>query len=100
MQRGHLWCRLENESKIDDDIRFIFYKFDKDGNLLEASVTINKFANNRKTEWYMIQKYTNTGIPAPDGYCYQQGDPGHMLRDPENTDLIKKREIIKWKPKR
>ena len=98
--RGHLWCRLGNENKIDDDIRFIFYKFDKAGDLLEASATINKLANNESSKHKMIQKYVNTGIPAPDGYYYQQGDPKNMLKDPENKDLIKKREIIKWKPKK
>lgn len=38
-------------------------------------------------------------MPAPDGYYYQQGDPENMLYDPNNTDLIPKREILKWKPK-
>ena len=45
-------------------------------------------------------RYLNTGMPAPDGYYYQQGDPQNMLYDPENKDLIKKREEIYWKNKK
>lgn len=45
------------------------------------------------------KKYLNTGMPAPDGYYYQQGDPWNMLYDPNNKDLIKKREEVSWKPR-
>ena len=96
--RNHLWCRLGNESKIDNDLKFIFYKFNDNKDLLEASSTINKFAENKSSKHNMIKKYINTGMPAPDGYYYQQGDPKNMIYDPENKNLIRKRKIIKWKP--
>ena len=45
---------------------------------------------------WLRNRYLNTGMPAPDGFYYQQGDPWHMLYDPENKDLIKKREEVRW----
>lgn len=42
-------------------------------------------------------RYLNTGMPAPDGFYYQQGDPQHMIYDPSNTSLEKKRPEIFWK---
>ena len=51
----------------------------------------------QSSAWNISKKYLNTGMPAPDGYYYQQGDPWNMLYDPENKDLTKKREEIHWK---
>ena len=44
-----------------------------------------------------LRKYLNTGMPASDGFYYQQGDPNNMIYDPTNTKLEKKRLELKWK---
>lgn len=46
---------------------------------------------------WVKKHYLNTGRPGPDGCYYQQGDPQHMIYDPDNKDLIKKRPEIFWK---
>lgn len=88
----YLWCNKNDKSKIDSDLKFIYYKFDKNGNLLDSFSVFNKKL--------IKDKYLNTGMPAPDGYYYQQGYPNEFLYDPKNKNLIKKREVIKWKPKK
>jgi len=45
-------------------------------------------------------KYINTGMPAPDGYYYQQGDPQNILYDPNNRNLTKKRNEVHFTNKK
>lgn len=94
-----LWCDIGDENKIKNDLRYIFYKFNEDKEVVDVGLSLNYFSCNDSSIFKKLKKYVNTGIPAPDGYYYQQGDPENMLYDPENTELIKKRDIIKWKPK-
>lgn len=106
-----LWCFSGDENKIKDDLKYIYYRFDKDGNIIKAAQYLTQIISNelkngrlsRSTKnrlTLMIRKeYLNTGMPAPDGYYYQQGYPDEFLCDPDNKDLVKKREEIKWKPK-
>lgn len=101
MSLGYLWCEVGNEEKIENDLKYIYYKFDNNGNVVDAAISKHKIQRcDNKCGFHNYNRYFNTGVPAPDGYYYQQGDPGNMLKDPENTDLVKKREIIKWKPKK
>ena len=95
-QNNRLWCNSGEEDIIKERTDYIFYKFDKDRSIVDSnSRGYSKLCTVAQS---IVKKYLNTGIPAPDGYYYQQGDPKNMIYDPENKDLIKKREIIKWKP--
>lgn len=94
-----LWCNVGDEDKIKNDLKYIFYKFNKNKEIVDIGLSLNYFSNNDSSIFKKLKKYLNTGMPAPDGYYYQQGDPENMLYDPNNTDLIPKREILKWKPK-
>lgn len=96
MSNGSLWCNSGEEYVIKEKTNYIFYKFDKDKKLVAGNKNFGPICTNYFKE---LKKYLNTGIPAPDGYYYQQGDPENMLYDPDNTDLIPKREILKWEPK-
>lgn len=103
-----LWCYSGEEDKIIGNLNYIFYKVDKDGNLVEASVksirpffnTENKkdLDNGTKKKYQEAKKYLNTGMLAPDGFYYQQGID-FIEPDPNNVDLIPKRPILKWTPK-
>ena len=96
--------------KIKEDIKYIYYRFNKEGIIEESSsllfnITTNLLlSENKRKNNYIIKhlkkKYVNTGMPAPDGYYYQQGDPDNMIYDPDNISHVKKREIIKWKSKK
>lgn len=100
-----LWCYLEDTSKINEDLKYIFYKIDKDGNFVKASiksmrtlfdVEINKEYNYENDKKYQkAKKYLNTGMLAPDGFYYQQGID-FIEPDPNNIDLIPKRPILRW----
>ena len=98
---NHLWCNVGEEDKIKNDLKFIYYKFDKNRKLVNAFQSILQIQKagifTKTRDFYIYKNYINTGMPAPDGYYYQQGDPENMLYDPKNKDLIKKREIIRWK---
>lgn len=98
---GYLWCEVGNERKIESDLKYIYYKFDSSGKIIDAAISKRKLQLcNTGCGFHNYNKYFNTGMPAPDGYYYQQGDPKNMIYDPENKDLIKKRDIIKWKSKK
>lgn len=93
-----LWCFLGEEEKIIEDISYNYYKFNN-GELIKSSISLRNLTNSKNTnDVNKYKKYLNTGMPAPDGYYYQQGDPKNMLYDPDNTSYVKKREELKWKP--
>ena len=98
-----LWIDTRSDHDISEKIKFIYYKFNSNGNIISAATSFSKLigvsgvGNFNSTTFYKLRKYLNTGIPAPDGYYYQQGDPKNMIYDPNNTNLIPKREIAKWK---
>lgn len=94
-----LWCDVGDEDKIKNDLKYIFYKFNENEEIIDVGLSLNYFSNNESSIFRKLRKYLNTGMPAPDGYYYQQGDPENMLYDPGNTNLISKREVLKWKPK-
>ena len=88
---GYLWCLEGDENIIKVKLKYIFYKFDKNGNIINST---NNFVD--KPNVKMIRKYLNTGMLAPDGFYYQQGID-FIEPDPDNIDLIPKRPILKWK---
>ena len=103
-----LWCYLGEEDKVKEDLEYIFYKVDKNGNFIDASIkSIRPFFNteNKKNlvledekKYQEAKKYLNTGMLAPDGYYYQQGID-LIKPDPTNTKLIPKRPILEWTSK-
>lgn len=90
---------------IEDKLNYIYYKWEIDSNgnrnCIKACKDLGPLSDNynRKgpNEASKLRKYLNTGMPASDGYYYQQGTPGEMIYDPENTKLEKKRPEIHWK---
>ena len=86
--------------KLKTILNIFFYKFNENKEIVEVGLSLNYISGNDSSIFKKLKKYLNTGMPAPDGFYYQQGDPENMLYDPENKDLIKKREIIKWKSKK
>ena len=78
-------------------LKYIYYKFSSDGKLLQANKYLGKLSDDYTRDWHGLKKYLNTGVIAPDGYYYQQGDSQNMIYDPDNKRLIKKREEICWK---
>ena len=96
---------LPNESK---KFNYIYYKWsliDGKPNCVGASTFISYLldcADSKKASRVATdirKKYLNTGMPAPDGFYYQQGDPWNMIYDPHNKDLVKKRPEIDWLPR-
>ena len=87
-------------------IKYIYYRWEiKEGD--KACTAANSSFSNlykethsgpgRMSFQWVKKHYLNTGRPGPDGCYYQQGDPQHMIYDPDNKDLIKKRPEIFWK---
>lgn len=75
-------------------LQYVYYKFDKDGNCIGASsMLIGLLSTGQKYSTY--SDYLNTGIPAPDGYYYQQGPD--FLKDENGKRGKKIRPIIHWK---
>jgi hypothetical protein len=90
---------------IEDKLNYIYYKWEIDSNgnrsCIGACQNLGPLSDNYNKETgheaSKLRKYLNTGMPAPDGYYYQQGTPKEMIYDPENTKLEKKRPEIHWK---
>lgn len=92
---------------INDKLKYIYYKWEinEDGNKICIGANKNlgplvKDNYDRKADSSLarkFRKYLNTGMPATDGYYYQQGTPREMIYDPTNTELEKKRPEIHWK---
>ena len=89
---GSLWVREGEEETINERLKYIYYKLDSSGTPIDANVNLGNIFS--KLSYITISKYLNTGMPAPDGYYYQQGDPFNLLRDDNNTELTKKRERV------
>ena len=91
---GHLLFYESTVKYLSIKLRYVYYKFDVDGNKLIAGTRfIDLLDENKNRSSYY--PYLNTGIPAPDGYYYQQGPD--FLKD-ENGKYGKKiRSIIHWK---
>ena len=106
MSRQSQFCNiLVNLDKyiIDDlgKLNYIYYKWEiKDGikKCIAASSSLcNLYRSSLPSCVNLLRnRYLNTGMPASDGYYYQQGDPWNMLYDPDNKKLIKKREEVRW----
>lgn len=107
----YLWCFSSNRDKIEHDIQYIYYRFNKNKLIEDASVNLIRILSNypkegtledkrkfykNKTIKLIKEKYINTGMPAPDGYYYQQGDPDNMIYDPSNTNYVRKKEIVNF----
>ena len=90
---GHLWCYSGEENKIIEDMKYVIYKVDENGDLIKGFTDILRM---NKSQIY--KNYVNTGMLAPDGFYYQQGID-FIEPDPDNIDLIPKRPILKWTPK-
>lgn len=91
---------VEKASGETRRLKYIYYKFSSDGKLLQANKYLGKLSDDYTRDWHglkILKKYLNTGVIAPDGYYYQQGDSQNMIYDPDNKGLIKKREEICWK---
>ena len=75
---------------------YTIWELDKDNNpvCIKANTLLKKYGVN-DGKW-SVSDYLNTGMPAPDGYYYQQGTPNEMIYDPDNINLIRKREEIHW----
>ena len=75
-------------------LQYVYYKFDKDGNCTGASSSLTGLLYaDQVCKTY--SRYLNTGIPAPDGYYYQQGPD--FLKDENGKRGVRIRPIIYWK---
>lgn len=99
--KNFIWCSGDNfKNELEEKLNFIFYKFKVDDNsdiiIIKSSSNINKLKEN--TNSLSFKKLINTGVPDEDGFFYQQGDIKHPIVDKENTNLIKKRNLLKsWR---
>lgn len=67
-----LWCYKGDEEKIKEDMNYIYYRFDSNGNIIDSGRTLKEVETGLNSHGTYLC-YINTGIPAPDGYYYQQG---------------------------
>ena len=96
---GYLWSEKGNLNMINYKKEFLYSRWNKENICLSVSLEFSKVQPkkvNGGSSYSINKKYLNTGMPAPDGYYYQQGEPQNMIYDPSNKDLIKKREEKKW----
>lgn len=99
--KNFLWCNSGDFNKIKEDLKYIYYRVDKDGNFISACPGFTNSISFHPTNSDIVsryKKYLNTGMLAPDGFYYQQGID-FIEPDPNNVDLIPKRPILKWTPK-
>lgn len=98
-----IWC-THNEDILKFKLSFIYYKLkmNEDGSFthIDASPRIFSLIKDNRSMERHIRRFLNTGIPAPDGFYYQQGDPQHIIYDPDNKDLVKKKEEIHFTSRR
>ena len=87
---------LYEKDQIDNRLKYMYYKFDSDGKVLDGSWAFGNIYSTLCDYTSIKNKYLNTGMPAPDGYYYQQGSPNEMIYDPDNANLVRKREEIRW----
>lgn len=91
---NNIYCYTSNE--LEERLRYVYYKFTEDRKIKAAGIGFTSVLLN-KSQNHKLKKYINTGVPAPDGFYYQQGSPESMLKDPKNTELKRLREILKWR---
>lgn len=53
-------------------MNYIYYRFDSNGNIIDSGRTLKEVETGLNSHGTYLC-YINTGIPAPDGYYYQQG---------------------------
>lgn len=89
---------------IEERLNYIYYKWkiDSYGNkiCISADSSLGPLSDNYSPTSGIaikLRKYLNTGMPAPDGFYYQQGNPKEMIYDPTNTKLEKKYPEVHWK---
>ena len=93
---------IKESEELNSKIDYIFYKYE----VIDGKTTI-LLASDHWSEIYekslpsasldrIKKKYLNTGMPAPDGYYYQQGDPKNLLYIPDNTSYLKVRPAKKY----
>lgn len=75
-------------------LQYVYYKFDKDGNCIGASSTLIGLLSTGQVR-ITYAAYLNTGIPAPDGFYYQQGP--NFLKDENGKRGKRIKPIILWK---
>lgn len=72
VHNGFLWCYEGDENKILEDLRYIFYRIDGNGNIVDSGRVLKEVETDFISHITCL-KYVNTGIQAPDGFYYQQG---------------------------
>ena len=85
------YIAARDEKELNEKINYIYYKINNSGEIVDSAVCIGTLTNDRKRVLYV-----NTGVPMPDGYYYQQGDPKNIIYKPDNKNLEKIREVIVW----
>lgn len=105
--KGYFWIEEGREDVLEYKQSFIYTSWNSNRVLSQVGTNIKdviKDKNIKKKECHKyyqeIKKYLNTGMPAPDGFYYQQGDPQHMLYNPENKSLVKIKDEVKWESRR
>lgn len=95
---------ISENDNVENKLKYVYYKFKVDENYNKVCIGFSQFLGSlwsgdedERHKASKLRKYLNTGMPAPDGYYYQQGTPKEMIYDPENTKLEKKRPEIHWK---
>ena len=87
-------------TSVKERTDWLYYKMSSSGEIIACEIIFGSALFEKlpdKRRLLEIRKYLNTGMPAPDGFYYQQGDPQNMIYDPNNKELIKKRPELNWK---
>ena len=87
-----LWCYEGDDFLIKERLKYMYYRFDKDGNLVCSASNFTNicFIKNRASHYR--KRFLNMGIPAPDGFYYQQGTPNILLKVDKNPNFKRLRE--------
>ena len=84
---------FSEEEKLDK-ISYIFYKYDCSKAIISSGKYLGPLSELPK---YILMRYINTGMPAPDGFYYQQGNPKDLIIESDNIDLIRYRDVKNFK---
>ena len=91
---GFIWCLKGDESSIEEKVKTMIFRYDKDFNLIKAYTSINEASSKYNPDHassYSITKYIDTGKLAPDGHYYYHGpheftdDEQNKNQDPDNN---------------
>ena len=88
LHQGYFWCYEGDEWKINEKVKTIIFKYDKNYNLVGTFLTINSASSESiagNSTFYSITKYIDTGKPTPDGYYYYHG-PHEFTDDEQNKN--------------